>query len=115
MLLTKKLSRELRAVAFVLFPDPIENVQVQAEMKPAVESSSYTLLCNVRGDADHIYWMKNDEHLHEDNTIILRNMKLVFMPVQRSDTGHYRCMAKNAFGNMTSAPYMLVVNCEYDI
>ncbi|KAM4580567.1 carcinoembryonic antigen-related cell adhesion molecule 1 isoform 2-T2 [Odontesthes bonariensis] len=108
-------NKQSTAHIMITVVDPIENVRVQAEMKPAVENSSYALMCNVTGDADHIYWMKNNESLHDNETIIFQNMKLVFMSVQRSDTGYYRCMAKNAFGNMTSAPYMLIVNYGPDI
>ncbi|KAM9723027.1 carcinoembryonic antigen-related cell adhesion molecule 1 [Menidia menidia] len=122
--LTKELSGKYVCMAFnnitgknssthimITVVDPIEKVEVEGQMEPAVENSSYKLMCTVTGDADHIYWMKNDEHLNSSTIIFSMGKNMVtFMPVERSDSGEYQCMAKNAFGNMTSDPYNLVVN-----
>ncbi|XP_030606030.1 carcinoembryonic antigen-related cell adhesion molecule 5-like [Archocentrus centrarchus] len=91
--------------------DPIKNVTVAAPVMPAIEGSPYSLTCSVTGSADHIYWMKDGERLHEDNrTVSYMNKTVYFGPVERYDTGNYQCMAVNAVGNMTSPPYKLIVN-----
>lgn len=102
---------------FALFSDPIENVQVETPMKPAEAGYSYKLMCNVTGPADHIYWMRNYEQLHENNrTVFYMNNKTVhFISVEHNDTGSYQCMAINAVGNMTSPPYNLTVYCECNV
>lgn len=91
--------------------DPITNVQVEASMHPAKEGYSYNLTCNVTGPADHIYWMKNGQTLHEDNSTAFHmgNRTVTFSPVNRYDSGYYQCMAINAVGNMTSPKYKLTV------
>ncbi|XP_041843427.1 hemicentin-1-like [Melanotaenia boesemani] len=91
---------------------PIENVQVEPQMNPAIEGHPYNLTCSVTGPADRIYWMKDWEILQMDNRTVFNmdNSMIMFMSVERSDAGDYKCMAKNALGNMTSAPFKLVVN-----
>ncbi|XP_031581981.2 carcinoembryonic antigen-related cell adhesion molecule 5-like [Oreochromis aureus] len=91
---------------------PIENVEVKAPMTPAIEGYSYNLTCNVTGPAEYIYWMKNGEKLHDDNRTVfyMENKMLHLSMVERYDNGNYCCMAINAFGNMTSPTYNLIVN-----
>lgn len=100
---------------FALFSDPIETVQIAAQMKPAIEGGSYALTCNVTGTVDYIYWMKSGELLQANNRIAfgMGNKTVMFTQVDRSDTGEYKCMAMNAIENMTSASYSLLVNCKY--
>ncbi|XP_008288307.1 carcinoembryonic antigen-related cell adhesion molecule 1 [Stegastes partitus] len=92
--------------------DPIENVQVKAPGNLAEEGYPYNLTCDVTGPADHIYWMKNGEPLHEDNGTVfyMDNKTVCFTALEPDDTGYYKCMAANALGNMTSPPYKLLVN-----
>ncbi|XP_051812723.1 carcinoembryonic antigen-related cell adhesion molecule 5-like [Acanthochromis polyacanthus] len=92
--------------------DAIENVQVEAPDNLATEGYSYNLTCNVTGPADHVYWMKNGEPLHEDNTTVffMDNKTVSFIPLNRYDTGYYQCVAVNAVEKVTSAPHMLLVN-----
>ncbi|XP_027868419.1 hemicentin-1-like [Xiphophorus couchianus] len=91
---------------------PIQNVQVEAQMNLAVEGHPYNLTCSVNGAVDNIYWMRNGEKLNSDNRtmIFMENMTMSFMSMQRNDAGNYTCMAANAVGNMTSKPFMLLVN-----
>lgn len=98
-----------------LFPDEITFVQVMAPAEPAIEGHLYKLMCNVTGAAEHVYWMKNGELVHEDNTTSLhmKNRTLKFYPLDRNDQGIYQCMASNPVGNMTSTKYQLLVKCEY--
>ena len=83
-------------------------------MNPAIEGHFFELTCNVTGPAGHVIWMKNGEPLQEDNRTVFHmdNKTVTFNPVEYNDTGLYQCMAINAFWNMTSPPYMLIVNCE---
>lgn len=92
--------------------DPITHVQVEAPVNPAIAGYVYNLTCNVTGPADHVYWMKNDELLHENMTIAfyMHNKTLAFKPLDPNDTGYYQCKAMNAVSNMTSSPHMLLVN-----
>uniref|UniRef100_A0AAQ5ZVB6 Ig-like domain-containing protein n=1 Tax=Amphiprion ocellaris TaxID=80972 RepID=A0AAQ5ZVB6_AMPOC len=81
-------------------------------MLTVVEGNSYNLTCNVTGPADHVYWMKNGELLHENNRTVfsMDNKTVSFIPLNHYDTGDYQCMAVNAVGNMTSPLHMLLVN-----
>lgn len=92
--------------------DPIMDVHVEAPMNPAIEGNFYDLRCNVTGPAEHISWMNNGEPLHGDNRTVfsMDNKTLTFNPLEHIDTGNYQCMAINALWNMTSLPYMLLVN-----
>ncbi|XP_034729098.1 carcinoembryonic antigen-related cell adhesion molecule 1 [Etheostoma cragini] len=94
--------------------DPLKYVHIETPMTAAIAGNSYYLKCNVSGPAGVIYWMKNGEPLHEDNrTVFSMDKKTVtFNQIRQNDTGLYQCMAIYAGWNMTSAPYMLIVNCE---
>lgn len=75
------------------------------------------LTCNVTGPAVHFHWIKNGMELHGDSGHVfqMHNETLTFNPLNRNESGQYKCMALNAVGNMTSPPYELLVNCEYNI
>ncbi|XP_035771403.1 carcinoembryonic antigen-related cell adhesion molecule 5-like [Neolamprologus brichardi] len=92
-------------------PNPIQNVKLNAPVTFVKEGYAYNLTCNVTGPANYIYWMKNGQRLHEDNTTFFHknNETVEINPVKRYDTGNYYCLAINAAGNMSSALYMLVV------
>ncbi|XP_051812353.1 carcinoembryonic antigen-related cell adhesion molecule 5-like [Acanthochromis polyacanthus] len=96
----------------IVIANAIENVQVEAPDNLATVGYSYNLTCNVTGPADHVYWMKNGELLHEDNTTVFStdNKTVSFIPLNRYDTGYYQCVAVNAVEKVTSAPHMLLVN-----
>ncbi|XP_076593549.1 carcinoembryonic antigen-related cell adhesion molecule 1 [Chaetodon auriga] len=92
--------------------DPITDVEVEAPMNPAIAGDVYKLKCNVTGPAEHVYWMKNDEPLHEDNRTVfsMDNKTVTFNPLEQNDTGDYQCMAVSAVWNMSSPSYELLVN-----
>ncbi|XP_075965820.1 cell adhesion molecule CEACAM5-like [Anarhichas minor] len=98
--------------AMIRIMDPPKYVHVEAPMNPAIEGYSYKLTCNATGTVKHVYWMKNGELLREDNTTVFSsdNKTVTFNPLKHNDTGHYQCVAINALWNMTSPPYMLLVN-----
>lgn len=82
----------------------------------AIEGFPYHLTCSVTGPVDRVYWLLNNQSLLADNsTGFVMNKTIFFTPLERNDTGSYQCMAMNAAENVTSPPYMLVVNCEYNI
>ena len=100
-----------------MFSDPIKDVKVETSTNPAIEGRPYLLICNVTGPAEHVYWIKNGEPLHADNRNVFHkdNKTVSFKPLERNDTGYYRCVAINPVGKMTSPAYLLRVNCEYNI
>lgn len=68
------------------------------------------------GPVDYVYWMMNGQPLPRDNTTdFVMTETISFKPVEQNDTGSYECVAINAANTVTSPPYMLVVNCEYNI
>ncbi|XP_014840868.1 PREDICTED: carcinoembryonic antigen-related cell adhesion molecule 5-like isoform X3 [Poecilia mexicana] len=89
----------------------IKNVQIDTPTSDAMEGHSYNLMCNVTGAVDNIYWMKNGEQIHQDNSTVfsMDNKTVNFMPVDRYDAGDYVCMAVNAVGNLSSSAYLLQV------
>ncbi|XP_035528094.1 carcinoembryonic antigen-related cell adhesion molecule 1 [Morone saxatilis] len=91
--------------------DPIM-VHVKAPMNPPIEGHFYNLTCNVTGPTEHIYWLKNDEPLHENNRTVfyMNNKTVTFNPLEQTDTGNYQCMAVNTVWSMTSSPFHLLVN-----
>ncbi|XP_040899707.1 hemicentin-1-like [Toxotes jaculatrix] len=92
--------------------DPIEDVQVESPMSPPKEGYPYMLTCNVTGPADHVYWLKDDMELYEDNRTVFNmyNSTVTINALNRNDTGYYKCTAVNAVGSMTSPTYKLLVN-----
>lgn len=92
--------------------DPAEDMQVEAPMYPAIEDHFYNLTCIVTGPAEHIYWLKNGQQLHEDNSTVflMGNKTVTFNPIEYNDTGNYQCMVIISDWNMTSPPYQLLVN-----
>ncbi|XP_058503808.1 carcinoembryonic antigen-related cell adhesion molecule 5-like [Solea solea] len=96
--------------------DPITEVHVESSTDHPREGYVYMLTCNVTGPADHVYWMKYNEEINEDTgRINIHNHTIMFNPLERNDTGHYKCMAVNAVGNMTSPTYNVLVNFGPDI
>ncbi|XP_042345094.1 carcinoembryonic antigen-related cell adhesion molecule 5-like [Plectropomus leopardus] len=92
--------------------DPIDYVEVEPPMNPAIEGHVYKLTCNVSGPVVHIYWMKNGELLHEDHRTVFHmdNKTVTFNPLEKNDAGYYQCMAIIDACNVTSPSYMLLVN-----
>lgn len=86
-------------------------------MMPAKEGYPYNLTCNTKVPADYIYWRKNEEPLNQNNKIVFYNdnKTLHIIMLERYDNANYECMAINAVSESMSPPYMLFVNCEYNI
>ncbi|XP_055359198.1 hemicentin-1-like [Betta splendens] len=86
-------------------------VRVKAPVQPAIAGHPYMLTCSVSGPAANVQWMMDGQHLSGDNaTHVLANNTLYFQPVARNDTGRYQCVVVNAGENLTSHPYMLLVD-----
>ncbi|XP_026228385.1 carcinoembryonic antigen-related cell adhesion molecule 5-like [Anabas testudineus] len=89
----------------------ITDVEVIPLDMSAIEGFPYNLKCSVTGPVDRVYWLLNNQSLLADNsTGFVMNKTIFFTPLERNDTGSYQCMAMNAAENVTSPPYMLVVN-----
>ncbi|XP_076008739.1 cell adhesion molecule CEACAM5-like [Genypterus blacodes] len=91
---------------------PITRVQVEAPSTPAISGHSYTLTCNVTGPVEHIYWMKNGVMLHAENGTVLSmdNHTLTLNPIDRYDSGEYKCKAFSLAEYRSSPSYTLSVN-----
>ncbi|XP_035479023.1 carcinoembryonic antigen-related cell adhesion molecule 1 [Scophthalmus maximus] len=92
--------------------EPITEVHVETPLNPPRDHYPYMLTCNVTGPAVHFHWIKNGMELHGDSGHVfqMHNETLTFNPLNRNESGQYKCMALNAVGNMTSPPYELLVN-----
>lgn len=76
--------------------------------EPPILNNSLTLICNITGPADFVYWIKDDSRLSPSN----QNNTLTFNQLALSDNGKYQCVATNTVSNVTSMAYDLIVNCE---
>ncbi|XP_056299725.1 carcinoembryonic antigen-related cell adhesion molecule 1 [Pseudoliparis swirei] len=86
------------------------DLQVESPMHPAIEDHFYKLTCK-SGPAEKVYWKKDGQPLREGTTdSYFDNKTLTFNPLKQNDTGLYECIAVNPLWNMTSLPYMLLVN-----
>ncbi|XP_052002360.1 carcinoembryonic antigen-related cell adhesion molecule 1 isoform X3 [Xyrauchen texanus] len=90
---------------------PPRDVDVYSSQMPIL-NQSFTLACNYKGDVDSIQWMKNGMYLLPNNSISFSsdNSTLSFKQLTLGDDGQYQCEASNAFSNMTSQAYNLMVN-----
>lgn len=72
-------------------------------------------MCNVTGPVEHIYWMKNGVMLYAENgtAFSMDNKTLTLNPIERYDSGDYKCKAVNPAEYVKSPSYTLSVNCEY--
>ncbi|XP_029928007.1 carcinoembryonic antigen-related cell adhesion molecule 1 [Myripristis murdjan] len=95
--------------------DPITDVRIETPSRSAIEGHSFTLNCSVTGPAEYIHWTKNGAPLYANNRIVLSmgNKTVTLNSVESNASGDYTCTAINAVSNMTSMPYTLLVNCEY--
>ncbi|XP_066015791.1 hemicentin-1-like isoform X2 [Pocillopora verrucosa] len=97
------------------------NVQFRAEIvfHPQVniikeEGSNLTLFCNATGNpAPIISWTKDGSPTKNNSRIRFskHNRLLTISNVNRTDSGHYRCVAKNSLGNNTSN--VSAINIQY--
>ncbi|XP_034466361.1 carcinoembryonic antigen-related cell adhesion molecule 1 [Hippoglossus hippoglossus] len=105
-------SRFSSASTMIQILDPLEAVEVNRIGRPAILNEPFTLHCEVTGTVDSVQWWRNWQIIVPDNTMIIdkNNRTLILNPIQRSDNGDYKCQAFNSVSNMTSSPYVVVVN-----
>ncbi|XP_059195622.1 HEPACAM family member 2-like [Centropristis striata] len=87
------------------------------EDRVPINSENFTLICDVTGPFEMIYWMKDGMRLnmtnstaHSDMSYHIENNMLHFTPVTLYDDGMYQCVATNQAGPQESPQYMLLVN-----
>lgn len=110
----KCFSFKYSSLEYVVFSDPITDMQIASPMKAAIQGQLYNLTCNVTGSAKAVQWFKNEQTLQADNkTIFFDNHKTItFNPLQNNHSGLYYCYARNMVSTMSSHPHLLLVNCE---
>lgn len=83
--------------------------------KPPVLNNSFALTCDITGQLDSVYWIKDGIYLVPDSRLSLSNQNktLTFNNLILSDNGKYQCVANNAVSNVTSMAYYLTVNCKF--
>lgn len=91
---------------------------IKANIVP-VNSKNFSLICDVTGPFDTIYWVKDNRTLNLNTSASnmsyhTENNTLHFSPVTTDDDGVYQCVAINALTTQQSPRYYLLVNCEYD-
>ncbi|XP_053289449.1 carcinoembryonic antigen-related cell adhesion molecule 1 [Pleuronectes platessa] len=105
-------SRFGSASTMIQILDPLEAVQVNRVGGPAILNKPFTLHCEVTGTVNTIQWWRNWQIIVHDNTTIIdmNNKTLTLNAIQHSDNGDYKCQAFNSVSNMTSSPYVVMVN-----
>lgn len=82
------------------------------------EGDNVTLSCNPTGDPVlTISWTRNGSLVNTSARISFsdNNKKLTIMNVNRTDSGEYRCVARNRVGSDTSNAANLDVHCKTSI
>ncbi|XP_061108157.1 carcinoembryonic antigen-related cell adhesion molecule 1 [Conger conger] len=104
--------RNSTAVTELTVIAPITSVLVNASGGLPVDDKTFTLVCEVNGQANSIQWLREGQPLTADNRTVFSadNSSLTFTPVLRSDEGIYQCEAYNAVSIGTSFGYILLVN-----
>ena len=80
------------------------------------EGSNLTLFCNATGNpAPIISWTKDGSPTKNNSRIRFskHNRLLTISNVNRTDSGHYRCVAKNSLGNDTSNVSTVNIQCKF--
>ncbi|XP_062847678.1 carcinoembryonic antigen-related cell adhesion molecule 5-like [Trichomycterus rosablanca] len=92
--------------------EPITAVSVVPGNTQPIYNTSFSLICNINGPVNTVYWIKNG--VDQTNTSIIsitnQNRNLTLSQLVLSDNGLYQCGASNGLGKMTSEAYNLIVN-----
>ena len=91
-------------------------ITVQPQAKTKTEGDNLTLSCNTTGNPiAKISWTRNGTAVNSSGRISFSadNKQLTIMNVSRTDSGEYRCVARNSLGNATSNVATLNVQCKY--
>ncbi|TSZ83248.1 Hemicentin-1 [Bagarius yarrelli] len=92
--------------------DPLSTALVVPVGEPPILNNSFALTCDIMGQVDSVYWIKDGTYLVPDSGLSLTNQNktLTFTNLTLSDNGKYQCLASNAVSNVTSMAYNLTVN-----
>ena len=89
---------------------------VYPEAQTKTEGENVTLSCNTTGNpVPTISWTRNGSPVNASGRISFQDDKtqLTITNVNRTDSGEYRCVARNSLGIDTSNVAMLNVQCNY--
>ncbi|KAK1151829.1 carcinoembryonic antigen-related cell adhesion molecule 5-like [Acipenser oxyrinchus oxyrinchus] len=97
--------------------DSVTKVTVNSPSPYPILNNTFSLTCNVSGNADSRSWLKDGQPLSAGDRITFSkdNSAVSFNPVLVSDNGTYQCIANSYFRNGTSTGYNLVVNCKLNL
>lgn len=84
------------------------------------EGDNMTLSCNVTGNpVPIISWSKNGSPVDRNHNSRIRfsagEKQLTITNVYRTDSGEYRCVARNSLGNDTSNASSVDIQCKYNV
>ena len=80
------------------------------------EGSKLTLFCNATGNpAPIILWTKDGSSIGNNSRISfsIPGRLLIISNANRTDSGHYRCVANNSLGNDTSNVTNVDIQCKF--
>ena len=80
------------------------------------EGSNLTLFCNATGNPTPIIlWTKDGSPINNNSRIrfSIHNRLLTVSNVNRTDSGHYRCVANNSLGNDISNVSTVDIQCKF--
>lgn len=97
--------------------EAIKSVMIKNKTLP-INTNNFTLICEVDGPYDMIYWRKNGQRLgmntsDSDMHYHIKDNLLHFTPVTLGSEGKYECEAVNRAAEHSSPKYTLLVMCEY--
>ena len=95
-------------------------ITVHPKSETTTEGNNLTLSCDATGNpVPTISWTKDGSAVDTSNNSRISlsddNKQLTIMNVKRTDSGKYRCTAKNNIGTDTSNATAVDVQCKNDI
>ena len=101
---------------FIIVDTP--EITVQPQVKTRTEGDNLTLSCNATANpVPTISWTRDgspvDINDNERMGFSAKKTQLSITNVSRTDSGEYRCVARNSLGNDTSNPAKVDIQCNF--
>ena len=98
--------------------DQPEKITIHPLSDTKTEGENVTLYCDAIGNPKpRISWTRNGSLIDISSNSRIRfsidKKQLTIRNVSRTDSGEYRCVAKNSLGNVTSNAATLDVQCKF--